>query len=92
MFLIDLLNFSFWSPDNNKFVVSFNKKHYTGYWALCAAINRALEVCRNSLNCLSFWTIVVYLCYCGVLLFIYIVYWLYCTLCFLHILKYMVYL
>ena len=48
IFLVDLLNFSFWSdldrddtgncPD--RFSVSFNDQLYTGYWSLCAAINR----------------------------------------------------
>ena len=48
IFLVDLLNFSFWSdldrddtgncPD--RFTVSFNNQLYTGYWSLCAAINR----------------------------------------------------
>ncbi|KAI9599390.1 hypothetical protein BDF19DRAFT_428571 [Syncephalis fuscata] len=34
IFIIDLLNFSFWSD--------YNGQSYTGYWALCAAINRAM--------------------------------------------------
>ncbi|CAG8453188.1 7738_t:CDS:1 [Acaulospora colombiana] len=50
IFLVDLLNFSFWSEfdgeegaQNSRFSVSFDGKQYTGYWSLCAAINRALE-------------------------------------------------
>lgn len=40
--MIDTLNFSFWSSSDTLFTVVFNGKPYTGYWALCAAINRAL--------------------------------------------------
>ncbi|CAG8441665.1 3124_t:CDS:10 [Ambispora leptoticha] len=53
IFLVDLLNFSFWSdldkedipgytsPD--RYTVFYNNRSYTGYWSLCAAINRALQ-------------------------------------------------
>ena len=45
IFLLDTLNFSFWvEKDTPPFVVKYRGKSYTGYWALCAAINRALEV------------------------------------------------
>ncbi|KAG9286768.1 hypothetical protein G9A89_012318 [Geosiphon pyriformis] len=52
IFLVDLLNFSFWSEFDpqekgtsclERFGISFNGKRYTGYWSLCAAINRALK-------------------------------------------------
>lgn len=58
IFLIDTLNFSFWSdnelipdplpsnykPSNiEKYTVIYNQIPYTGYWALCAAVNRALD-------------------------------------------------
>ena len=46
IFLIDLLNFSFFSdePDVNKrFYVTYDGEQYTGYWSLCAAVNRALD-------------------------------------------------
>ncbi|XP_013412543.1 queuosine salvage protein-like isoform X1 [Lingula anatina] len=44
IFLCDTLNFSFWSKDeNNKFMVRYKGKEYTGYWSLCAAINRAID-------------------------------------------------
>lgn len=52
IFLVDLLNFSFWSDtdvqdsglaSSQRFTVSYNDKDYTGYWSLCAAINRALD-------------------------------------------------
>ena len=49
IFLVDTLNFSFWvDEDVPPFVVKYRGKCYTGYWALCAAINRALEVCITS--------------------------------------------
>lgn len=44
IFLIDSLNFSFWTPKNcPQFVVDYKNNEYTGYWSLCAAINSALE-------------------------------------------------
>lgn len=53
IFLVDSLNFSFWSDNelnkNNavsnieKYKVIYNNVSYHGYWALCAAINRALD-------------------------------------------------
>jgi len=52
IFLVDLLNFSFWSerdPDDKavphpaRYAVEFDGIKYTGYWALCACINRAIK-------------------------------------------------
>jgi Potential Queuosine, Q, salvage protein family len=46
IFLIDLLNFSFFSDETDperRFFVAFKGKKYEGYWGLCAAVNRALE-------------------------------------------------
>ncbi|KAI9485058.1 hypothetical protein BDB00DRAFT_851687 [Zychaea mexicana] len=52
IFLVDILNFSFWSdldksdkcqPHPERYTVVLHGKAYTGYWSLCAAINRALE-------------------------------------------------
>ena len=45
VFLMDLLNFSFWSDqqDSSTFVVSLDGVPYTGYWTLCACIQRALR-------------------------------------------------
>ncbi|KAJ6227105.1 queuosine salvage protein [Anaeramoeba flamelloides] len=39
IFVIDTLNFSLYEP----FSIDYNGKRYTGYWALCAAVNRALD-------------------------------------------------
>ena len=68
IFLVDSLNFSFWSDlelgpaastaiDQDakslanvpprvveKYTVIYNQIPYHGYWALCAAVNRALDV------------------------------------------------
>lgn len=44
IFVVDTLNFSFWTDNESsfdKYSVSYGGKSYTGYWALCAAINRA---------------------------------------------------
>lgn len=49
IFLIDTLNFSFWSEPDKYYKVSYHNETYTGYWSLCAAINRAIEVFRSVL-------------------------------------------
>ncbi|XP_071960740.1 queuosine 5'-phosphate N-glycosylase/hydrolase-like [Antedon mediterranea] len=44
IFVIDTLNFSFWSETNEKrFLVDYNNEKHSGYWSLCAALKRALE-------------------------------------------------
>uniref|UniRef100_A0A2K6W0D4 Queuosine 5'-phosphate N-glycosylase/hydrolase n=1 Tax=Onchocerca volvulus TaxID=6282 RepID=A0A2K6W0D4_ONCVO len=43
IFLVDTINFSFWSDHEANFSVTFHGKQYTGYLAACACINRALE-------------------------------------------------
>ncbi|XP_056661919.1 Q-nucleotide N-glycosylase 1 isoform X1 [Monodelphis domestica] len=44
VFVSDTLNFSFWSErENHKCMVQYKDKMYSGYWALCAAINRTLD-------------------------------------------------
>ncbi|XP_033647354.1 queuosine salvage protein-like isoform X2 [Asterias rubens] len=44
IFVVDTLNFSFWSETNDKrFLVDYQGEKHSGYWALCAAINRALD-------------------------------------------------
>ncbi|KAH8548955.1 hypothetical protein BGW37DRAFT_160671 [Umbelopsis sp. PMI_123] len=52
IFLVDLLNFSFWSdrdpddksvPHPERYAVEYQGVNYTGYWALCACINRAIQ-------------------------------------------------
>ncbi|XP_025944284.1 queuosine 5'-phosphate N-glycosylase/hydrolase isoform X1 [Apteryx mantelli] len=44
VFLVDTLNFSFWSErDDRKCLVKYKGKSYSGYWSLCAAVNRALD-------------------------------------------------
>ncbi|XP_071443580.1 queuosine 5'-phosphate N-glycosylase/hydrolase-like [Hetaerina americana] len=44
LFVADVMNFCFW-PDKGspKWVVSWNGKSYTGYYALCAALRKAQE-------------------------------------------------
>ena len=44
IFLMDLLNFSFWSESEESFAVEYDAKAWTGYWSLVACIHRALEV------------------------------------------------
>lgn len=43
IFLVDLLNFSFWSDATDAtrvHTVTYKGQSYTGYWTLCACINR----------------------------------------------------
>lgn len=44
IFLIDTLNFSFWSKPDKYYKVTYQNETFTGYWSLCAAVNRAIEV------------------------------------------------
>lgn len=46
IFLVDLLNFSFFSDETDvdkQFYVTYKEEKFTGYWSLCAAVNRALD-------------------------------------------------
>eukprot|EP01102_Stenamoeba_stenopodia_P003587 TRINITY_DN13772_c0_g1_i1.p1 TRINITY_DN13772_c0_g1~~TRINITY_DN13772_c0_g1_i1.p1 ORF type:complete len:343 (+),score=60.01 TRINITY_DN13772_c0_g1_i1:28-1029(+) len=44
IFIIDTLNFCFWAKTPEElFAVTYKGKRYTGYWSLCACINRALD-------------------------------------------------
>lgn len=44
VFVTDTLNFSFWSEhDEHKCLVGYGGKMYSGFWSLCAAVNRALD-------------------------------------------------
>ncbi|XP_075405956.1 queuosine 5'-phosphate N-glycosylase/hydrolase [Tenrec ecaudatus] len=44
VFLVDTLNFSFWSEsDEHKCRVGYKGTTYSGFWSLCAAVNRALD-------------------------------------------------
>ncbi|XP_054725030.1 LOW QUALITY PROTEIN: queuosine salvage protein-like [Uloborus diversus] len=43
IFLVDTLNFSFWSEPGKEYRITFHGETYTGYWSLCAAVNRAIE-------------------------------------------------
>uniref|UniRef100_A0A8R1IFP8 Queuosine 5'-phosphate N-glycosylase/hydrolase n=1 Tax=Caenorhabditis japonica TaxID=281687 RepID=A0A8R1IFP8_CAEJA len=42
VFLVDTINFSFWPDEGSHYDVTWNGKTYTGYFAGCAAVNRAL--------------------------------------------------
>ncbi|KNE61920.1 hypothetical protein AMAG_07189 [Allomyces macrogynus ATCC 38327] len=43
IFLLDLMNFSFWSDSDTLYTVTYRGVAYTGYWSLVAAINRARD-------------------------------------------------
>eukprot|EP00871_Galdieria_phlegrea_P004726 jgi/Galph1/5254/GphlegSOOS_G3849.1 len=43
IFWIDCINFCFWPQFGEKWTVFYHGKYYTGYFALCAALNHALE-------------------------------------------------
>ena len=44
LFLLDVLNFCFWSDSDVLFTVSYNGTQWTGYRALRAAFLKAIEV------------------------------------------------
>lgn len=44
IFVIDSLNFSFWLPGEKQFQLEYGGVVYEDYEALCAAVNRALNV------------------------------------------------
>lgn len=47
IFIVDTLNYCFIDPNNkHHWTVTWKDEKYTGYFGLCAAINRALEVCK----------------------------------------------
>ncbi|CAH8564574.1 unnamed protein product [Heterobilharzia americana] len=50
IFVTSLLNFSFWSNSDTQFEVLYKSKVYVGYWALCAAVNRAIDEGIDILN------------------------------------------
>lgn len=47
IFIMDLLNFCFWSDNSEdlrgEFFVEFQQKRWTGYWSLVASLHRALD-------------------------------------------------
>ncbi|RUS85441.1 hypothetical protein EGW08_006774 [Elysia chlorotica] len=44
VFVSAVLNFSFWSEkESDRYAVKYKDKIHTGYWSLCAAMNRALD-------------------------------------------------
>lgn len=38
-----MLNFSFWDDSDAEYMVKYDGECYTGYWSLCATVNRALD-------------------------------------------------
>ncbi|KAJ1370437.1 hypothetical protein KIN20_032162 [Parelaphostrongylus tenuis] len=43
IFFVDTINFSFWPDKGSKYDITYNGVKYTGYFAVCAAVNKALE-------------------------------------------------
>ena len=46
IFTMDVLNFSFWSgeqDESKRFSIDYRERKWTGYWALVAALQRALD-------------------------------------------------
>ncbi|XP_054750358.2 queuosine 5'-phosphate N-glycosylase/hydrolase-like [Lytechinus pictus] len=44
IFVMDTLNFSFWSETNEKrFLVRYKDENHSGYWSMCAALMRACD-------------------------------------------------
>ncbi|KAK9450100.1 uncharacterized protein V1518DRAFT_372029 [Limtongia smithiae] len=64
IFLVDLLNFSFWSDadledtgkaETARYAINWAGQYWTGYWSLCAVVNRALSE-GIPITTPSFWT------------------------------------
>ncbi|VDO04694.1 unnamed protein product [Rodentolepis nana] len=47
VFVLDSLNFSFWTDKAPKYMVEYKSERHTGYPALCAVLNRAID---NGIN------------------------------------------
>ncbi|KAK6052771.1 hypothetical protein COOONC_09724 [Cooperia oncophora] len=47
IFFTDTVNFSFWPDRGSKYDVSYEGTKYTGYFAACAAVNKALDSGTN---------------------------------------------
>ncbi|KAG9394448.1 Protein of unknown function DUF2419 [Carpediemonas membranifera] len=43
VFVVDILNFSFWYDDGTPVIVEYRGRVWSGYWSLVAAINKALD-------------------------------------------------
>ena len=43
-FLLDVLNFCFWSKEEAMFTFSYRGEQWTGYRSMCAALTKAVEV------------------------------------------------
>lgn len=43
VFFMDTINFSFWSNEDSKFLVTYKGGKYTGYFGACACVNRAID-------------------------------------------------
>lgn len=43
IFFVDTINFSFLSEEGEKFEVTYKNQTYTGYFAACACVKRALD-------------------------------------------------
>lgn len=50
IFLLDTLNFCFWSDSEELFGVNYRGKLWTGYRSLCAALCKAVEVSASGVR------------------------------------------
>lgn len=53
IFMMDLLNFSFWSETEKqdaRFCIEYRGRRWTGYWSLVAALRRALDEGKSLVN------------------------------------------
>lgn len=56
IFVMDLLNFSFWSEkfESERFAVEYRGKTWTGYWSLVACLQRALDEGESRISSSTF--------------------------------------
>lgn len=50
VFLISLINFSFWPDEGNTFEVEYDCKKYRGYWAMCAIVKHLIDAGKSINN------------------------------------------
>ena len=50
LFLVDTMNFCFWSDEPTLFTVEYQERRWTGYRAMVAALAKAVEARRNYMH------------------------------------------
>ena len=65
LFLVDTMNFCFWSDEPTLFTVEYQERRWTGYRAMVAALSKAVEARRNYMHARVCVCVHVWVCACG---------------------------